>query len=166
VRGASGIGGLATEATRRAAAAKPGGPKSPTTCARATGGSSTSFVIAAEAACDSSSWMQRVEALDRLNAQHGISGSSDRPAVDVSASGLACECLPWTWWAGASGLTAEWAEPWCPCVAGAAAAAGWAQNTPHSSRAVGDIPTITTSMSGTSRRTIQFTITPFAPFRP
>ena len=40
----------------------------------------------------------------------------------------------------------------------------WAQNTTHNSRTVGEMPTITASMSGTSRRTILFTITPFARF--
>ena len=68
-------------------------------------------MMSAETACDSPSWMQRVEALDRLNVQHGIADSSDRPAIDVSASGVACECLLWIWCAAASGPAAEWAEP-------------------------------------------------------
>jgi hypothetical protein len=100
VRSASGIGGLAAEATRRTAVAEGGGPTPVTTCRSATGGSSTGFVIGTDAASDEPSWRQRVEASKRLNVQHGIAGSLDRPAIDVSACGVACECPPWTSWAG------------------------------------------------------------------
>jgi hypothetical protein len=78
-----------------------------TTCGRVTGGSSAGFVMGAKAASDEPSWRQRMEASKRLNVQHGIAGSLDRPAIDVSACGVACECPPWTWWAGAAGPAAE-----------------------------------------------------------